>query len=123
MESDQLKALFHECMPLFIALGDEIRLTIVESLTDTAMNKCNGDFSPESLSRSGLNVREITEKTNLSRPASSHHLKVLKDAGIVGVRRERTSNYYYLTIFQSTKKLTELGDILQLLLGMKESVS
>lgn len=30
----ELKQHFHTCMPLFIALGDEIRLTIIEALTD-----------------------------------------------------------------------------------------
>ena len=38
---------------------------------------------------------EITEKTNLSRPAVSHHLQIMKDAGIIKVRREGTKNYYY----------------------------
>lgn len=123
MNSSDLKTLFHECMPLFIALGDEMRLTIVESLADTAIKNSNGDFSVESLSKAGLNVREITEQTNLSRPAISHHLKLLKDAGIVGVRKEKTSNYYYLTIFYGTKKLTELGEMLQAFLGINETIS
>ena len=37
----------------------------------------------------------ITRKTNLSRPAVSHHLGILKDAGLIDVRREGTKNYYY----------------------------
>ena len=109
----ELKNLFHECMPLFIALGDEIRLSIIESLTDAAYRTCDGDFSSENLSRHGLNVREITDKTNLSRPAVSHHLKLLKDAGLISIRREGTCNYYYLTIGQSTRQLTRLGTELQ----------
>lgn len=44
---------------------------------------------------SGLRVCEITEKTNLSRPAVSHHLQILKNADIVKVRKEGTKNYYY----------------------------
>ena len=114
----ELKNLFHECMPLFIALGDEIRLSIIESLTDAAYRTCDGDFSSENLSRHGLNVREITDKTNLSRPAVSHHLKSLKDAGLISIRREGTCNYYYLTIGQSTRQLTRLGTELQSFLGM-----
>lgn len=43
----------------------------------------------------GVRVGAITEKTNLSRPAVSHHLRILKDAGLVKVRREGTKNYYY----------------------------
>ena len=38
---------------------------------------------------------DITKKTNLSRPAVSHHLQIMKDAGIVKVRKEGTKNYYY----------------------------
>lgn len=43
----------------------------------------------------GVRVGEITEKTNLSRPAVSHHLQILKDAGLIKMRREGTKNYYY----------------------------
>ena len=43
----------------------------------------------------GVRVNEITEKTHLSRPAVSHHLQILKDAGILKMRREATKNYYY----------------------------
>lgn len=32
---------------------------------------------------SGVRVCEITRHTNLSRPAVSHHLQILKNAGIV----------------------------------------
>lgn len=112
----ELREQFHQCMPLFIALGDEIRLTIIESLTDAAYRRCNDDFSPENLSRCGLNVGEITEKTSLSRPAVSHHLKILKTAGLISVRREGTCNYYYLSIADSTRQLMTLGSDLQSLL-------
>ena len=36
------------------------------------------------------------EKIHLSRPAVSHHLQILKEAGIVRARREGTYIYYYL---------------------------
>lgn len=38
---------------------------------------------------------EITAKTNLSRPAVSHHLRIMKDAGLIKVRKESTMNFYY----------------------------
>ena len=43
----ELKQHFHTCMPLFIALGDEIRLTIIEALTDEALTgrKKNNDVN------------------------------------------------------------------------------
>lgn len=102
----ELRTLFHQCMPLFIALGDEIRLTIIEALTDEAHRRITG--APLS-GGEGLNVRQITERTSLSRPAVSHHLKILKEAGIIASRRQGTCNYYYLTILPTTQKLLELG--------------
>lgn len=113
----ELKTLFHECMPFFIVLGDENRLSIIESLTDAAYKSCGSDFSSDNLSMHGLNVRQITEKTSLSRPAVSHHLKLLKDAGLISIRREGTCNYYYLTIEHSTSRLMQLGTKLQAFLG------
>ena len=44
----------------------------------------------------GVRVGEITERTNLSRPAVSHHLQIMKDAGIVKVRKEGTKNFIIL---------------------------
>lgn len=38
---------------------------------------------------------EITAKTNLSRPAVSHRLRIMKDAGLIKVRKESTMNFYY----------------------------
>ena len=124
LEAGDLNKLFRDCMPLFIALGDEVRLSIIGVLsgsglyddyeTDIAVS-LNG-YRPSGVP--GMNVKEITEQTNLSRPAISHHLKILKDAGLVNVRREGTSNYYYLTIADSTKELRRLGNCLQELLEL-----
>lgn len=99
---EEIREAFRQCMPLFIALGDEVRLTIIDALTGTKL-----------LERQGLNVNQITEKTHLSRPAVSHHLKILKDAGLVSIRQEGTANYYYLTIADCTRTLMNLGFRLQ----------
>ena len=130
----ELKQHFHTCMPLFIALGDEIRLTIIEALTDEALRGCTKTndtdtvlpdsidepqaFLPAQSRPHGLNVREITERTSLSRPAVSHHLKILKTAGLIDVHREGTCNYYYLSIEDSTRKLMQLGHLLEAVLSM-----
>lgn len=90
---------FHNCMPLFIALGDEVRLSIIESLCRAAQNG----------NQDGLNVNEITCQTQLSRPAISHHLKILKDSGLIGVSQSGTSNYYHLTLKDGTTQLMNLG--------------
>lgn len=115
----QLKKQFNECMPLFIALGDEMRLTIIEVLTNAACKNCGDDFSAQNLCLHGLNVREITEKTSLSRPAVSHHLKILKTAGLISVRREGTCNYYYLSIADGTRRLMQLGTELRKLMKIE----
>jgi DNA-binding transcriptional ArsR family regulator len=74
---------FRQCYPVLVALGDENRLHILYQMM------C-------SLNPRGIRVGEIVEKSNLSRPAVSHHLKILKDAKVINVRREGTKNYYYL---------------------------
>ena len=110
-ENQDLKSQFHNCMPLFIALGDEVRLGIVEALSAA--------YYPN---QKGLNVNEITKKTNLSRPAVSHHLKILKDAGMVNSRQEGTANYYYLTIEDTTRQLMDFGQMLQRILLYQRSI-
>ena len=49
-DSKELQELFHSCMPLFIALGDEVRLNIIEALCIASQNGHT----------EGLNVNEIT---------------------------------------------------------------
>ncbi|MDO5415848.1 MAG: metalloregulator ArsR/SmtB family transcription factor [Lachnospiraceae bacterium] len=115
--AEEVQKAFHQCMPIFIALGDEVRLTIIEALTGTEFFDKSAASQKALPDRRGLNVNQITERTSLSRPAISHHLKILKDAGLVGVRQEGTANYYYLTIADSTRILMNLGFQLQEFLG------
>lgn len=103
-----LQKQFHCCMPLFIALGDKVRLSIVELLSEDAL-KNGGTRGTIDFEGYAMNVNEIPRRTSLSRPAISHHLKILKDAGLVGVRQDGTANYYYLTLRDSTRSLMELG--------------
>lgn len=88
-DESRLKTSFRECIPLFIALGDSTRLTIIQQLYEVEEDRRSPETEQKG-SRSvsekrrapGLNVKEITEKTSLSRPAVSHHLKILKDSGL-----------------------------------------
>ena len=73
---------FVQCQKILLALGDENRQHMI--LEMMKIGNCRG-----------VRVNEITEKTHLSRPAVSHHLQILKDAGILKMRRESTKNYYY----------------------------
>ncbi|MFJ5788505.1 MULTISPECIES: ArsR/SmtB family transcription factor [unclassified Lysinibacillus] len=73
------------CQKVLLAIGDETRQSILLVLMGT---DC----------QTGLRVGEITEQTHLSRPAVSHHLKILRDAGIILMRKEGTKNFYYIDI-------------------------
>lgn len=133
MESGDFNKLFQNCMPIFLALGDPVRLTIIQTLVSACLYGGDGKENSESnapddypassiqetpgISFCGMNVKEITEQTSLSRPAISHHLKILKEAGLVGIRQEGTSNYYYLTIGEGAQNFHYLSRYLQDILG------
>ena len=104
----ELQKQFHSCMPIFIALGDKVRLSIIEALTENAMALDSPGVSVD-FADHAMNVNEITRRPSLSRPAISHHLKILKAAGLVDVREDGTANYYYLTLREPTRQLMELG--------------
>lgn len=61
------------------ALGDPVRAGILKAL-------CCGRLS----------VGEIVERFHLSQPAISHHLRVLREAGLVTAEKEGTTVYYTL---------------------------
>lgn len=84
---------FNDCIPLFTVLTDEIRQSIIMVLAK----------EPD-----GLNVNMITNFIPLSRPAVSHHLKILKQAGFVGIKKDGTENYYYLTLKIPIEKMKQL---------------
>ncbi|MFC0522905.1 ArsR/SmtB family transcription factor [Pontibacillus salicampi] len=90
--SELIEELFRANTLTFHALGDTARQDIILLLDK----------------HDRLNVTEITEHSPLSRPAISHHLKILRDAGIVGIHKEGTKRYYYLTIEDSVQLLKEL---------------
>jgi DNA-binding transcriptional ArsR family regulator len=62
---------------IFQALADPSRRAIFESLT-----------------RGEAAVKELTARFEISQPAVSQHLAVLRDAGLVSGRREGRSVYY-----------------------------
>ncbi len=43
-----------------------------------------------------LSVTEIVEKLNVSQPTVSHHLAILREAGLVNVREEGKQTFYSL---------------------------
>jgi len=63
------------------ALGDSIRLQLVDVLRKHAGKVC---------------VCELVPLFDLSQPTVSHHLKVLREAGLVGSERRGLWAYYYV---------------------------
>ncbi len=100
-EVDKLAKDFADCSKTLTAIGDETRQHII--LEMLKMGDC-----------SGVRVGEITEKTNLSRPAVSHHLQIMKDAGIIKCRHEGTKNYYYFD--PDMKMLKQVDEALKLII-------
>jgi ArsR family transcriptional regulator len=43
-----------------------------------------------------LSVNEIVEQLNVTQPTVSHHLAILREAGLVGVREEGKQTFYSL---------------------------
>jgi ArsR family transcriptional regulator len=44
-----------------------------------------------------MNVTEIYEQLGIEQAVASHHLRILKDRGVVNVRRDGKNSYYGLT--------------------------
>ena len=82
-EIEALAAEFQRSEPLMRALGNEMRQRLILIMIKHADGR-----------GTGMRVGEIATEMNLSRPAASHHLKILKDCGLVTIRQEGTKNYY-----------------------------
>lgn len=44
-----------------------------------------------------MNVTEVYERLGVEQAVASHHLRILKDRGVVSVRRDGKNSYYSLT--------------------------
>ena len=98
-DTEQLERLTEEfaaCRKLLQALGDETRQHIILEMAQ--MHACDG-----------VRVGAITERTHLSRPAVSHHIRILKEAGILKVRRQGAMNFYSFDV--SAASLRQLGEL------------
>ncbi|NGP45606.1 winged helix-turn-helix transcriptional regulator [Bacillaceae bacterium SIJ1] len=71
---------FKHTTSFLAALGDPIRLQIIRFLGQKGQS----------------NVKDIAEQFDLSRPAISHHLKILKMAAAVDSRKAGQEVYYWL---------------------------
>ncbi|HEX4129396.1 MAG TPA: metalloregulator ArsR/SmtB family transcription factor [Pirellulales bacterium] len=69
-----------ELVPIFKLLSDETRLRIVMHL----------------LRRQEMHVRALCEVLGQSQPAVSHHLALLREAGLIEPRRQGKHNFYHI---------------------------
>jgi DNA-binding transcriptional ArsR family regulator len=73
---------------IFDVVADSTRRDILAVLLDRESTR------PES--NGEISVSEIVSTLGLSQPTVSKHLKVLREAGLVGVREEGQHRYYHL---------------------------
>jgi len=97
-----IKTEFTRCRKQLIAIGDDSRQSIITVLMG---NSCTG-----------MRVGEITVRTHLSRPAVSHHLRILLDCGLVSVDKQGTKNFYSLNIGE---EFDNLASLIKLIAGFK----
>lgn len=92
---------FHAEIPVFMAFSDDERLKLFLRILQKG--------------KEGIHVNALTSTSHLSRPAVSHHLKILKDCGLISFRKIGTKVYYFVSFeqdkFEQLKKnLTILSD-------------
>jgi ArsR family transcriptional regulator len=83
-----------ELASVFKALSDPVRLRLLSLIASHGGEVC---------------VCELTPQFDLSQPTISHHLKLLRQAGLVDCERRGTWVYYWV-IPGATAKLTGLFD-------------
>ena len=84
--ADDIFELLNKCSDFFVAMGDDVRRTLLIKMIEAG--------------KTGINVQNLTKFTGLSRPAVSHHVKILKDCGLVKSYKAGTSNLYYVDLNQ-----------------------
>lgn len=86
----------HDLVPAFKALGDPVRLQLLSQIaTAEAGEAC---------------VCDLTPGFELSGPTISHHLKVLREAGLIDCERRGTWVYYWII----PERMSALARILDL---------
>lgn len=105
---EKISSLFTSCSPLFIALGDEVRQKLILDIG-----------TAEGSDENGINVTNLSAMSNLSRPAISHHLKVLKDCGLIKPNKVGTCIYYKLNLDDYLGNVVELVSSIQKIVPAK----
>lgn len=84
--------IFEQLGPYFIGLGDPVRQQILALLID----------------KEHMNVTQIAEHIPMSRPTVSHHLKILRQTGLLTVQKKGTEMYYRLEFNEAISLMKQL---------------
>ena len=84
---------------VYKALGDPVRLRILQLLPKTSA-VCDALY----------NVNELSEELDIPQPTVSHHLKILRQAGLIRFTKKCNSVYYYLDAKQMKRAWGELKE-------------
>ena len=82
------------------AIGDPVRLQILQILPT------------EPTCRHACNVSTIAERIGLSQPATSHHLRVLRQAGIVANKKMCRDMIYWICLEEAEALIESLRNLL-----------
>ncbi len=97
-ELARLRELFAESTEFMQAIGDASRQLVLLAIM-------RGEFG-------GSRIGEIARRIHLSEPTVTHHIRILKDTGIVLCNRIGTKNFYYINAdcdgFKKVKHLVEV---------------
>lgn len=93
------------CSPIFLALADPVRQDIIMMLTK----------------HHALNVAQITERSPMSRSAISHHLKILRQAGLISSNKIGTEIYYDLNIESAVADLKAFIETTERIIELKSA--
>jgi len=94
VQINEVKNLFQSNLSLFNALGDEQRQRILLIMAD----------------EDRLSVGEIARLTNLSRPAVSHHIRILKEAELLREEKQGVRRFYRPQFRSHIQPLKQLLD-------------
>lgn len=84
------------------AIGDPVRLKILELLPT------------EPTCEQACNVSTIAERLGLSQPATSHHLRILRQAGIITNKKMCRDMIYWVQPGSTRALQTQLNEVLKL---------
>jgi len=101
--ADKIEKAIEANRKMLIAFGEESRQQLLVLML--------------SMDSKEIRSSELAEKTNLSRPAVSHHMQILKDAGLLKSRKEGRKIYYSFN-----PDVKKLDSVIQLIESVKEVI-